>query len=63
MPMDLQILMILVLASTFLITDELLTRIGIKLGCKESNKFFNYLNKKKGEKYAHSLVTITGLVF
>ena len=59
--MSLQILMIIALGSTFLITDELLTRIGMKIGCKESNNFFNFLKKKKGENYAHFFVTVAGL--
>ena len=59
--MNLQLFMILALGSTFLITDELLTRIGLKIGCKESNNFFNFLKKKKGDNCAHFLITIAGV--
>jgi hypothetical protein len=52
--------MIFALSSFFLVTDELLTRIGLRLGCRESNMFFNFLEKKKGEKVAHLSVTTFG---
>ena len=59
--MNIELLTILVLGLIFLITDEMLTRIGLRLGCKESNRVFNFLKKKKGENFAHSIITVLGL--
>jgi hypothetical protein len=36
-----------------LLTDELLTKVGLKLGCSELNPSFNYL--KKGEECSYSV--------
>jgi hypothetical protein len=60
MILNLQIVLIFGLDLSLLVTDELLTRIGLELGCKESNMLFNYLNKKKGKNWAHGLITLLG---
>jgi hypothetical protein len=60
MVITLQAILVFALSSFFLITDELLTRIGLKIGLKESNRFFNFLKEKKGEKVAHLSTTILG---
>ncbi len=51
-----------VIAVSAIMTDELLTRVGLKLGCKETNRVFNFLNKKRGEQFAHFIVTLAGIV-
>jgi hypothetical protein len=43
-----------------LLVDELLTKIGLKMGCRERNRVFNFLTKKIEEKYVHCLLTVTG---
>jgi predicted membrane-bound mannosyltransferase len=53
-------LVIFMIAASSLITDELLTRIALKLGCKEMNLFFNLLKRKMGEEYVHTLITCMG---
>jgi hypothetical protein len=58
----LQTILLSILASSSLITDELLTKIGLKLGCKESNVLFNFLRKKIGEKHTHLLLTLFGFL-
>lgn len=50
-----------ILSVTALIMDELLTKISMRLGCRETNPLFNFLVKKKlKEKYVHLLFTIIG---
>jgi hypothetical protein len=49
-----------VIAVSALITDELLTKVGLKLGYKELNPLFNFLRKKMEDKYAHGILTLTG---
>jgi hypothetical protein len=52
----------LILAVTIseLVIDELLTKTGLKLGCGETNPFFNFLKKRMKERYAHAFLTIAG---
>jgi uncharacterized membrane protein len=48
------------LGITALVLDELLTKIGLKLGCVEHNRFFNFLKKERGERCAHTFLTLVG---
>lgn len=43
-----------------LLVDELLTKIGLKMGCREQNRVFNFLTKKIEEKYVHCFLTVVG---
>ncbi len=51
-----------VMAILALVTDELLTRVALKLGFRETNRLFNFLNKKRGERFAHFVVTSIGIL-
>jgi hypothetical protein len=57
---DLVSVLALIVGVSAIITDELLTKIGLKLGCGERNPVFNILRKRMGEKYVHALLTVAG---
>jgi len=44
-----------------IVTDELLTKAALNVGCREVNPFFNLLRKKIRERYAHSVITLLGI--
>ncbi len=50
-----------ILSVTALILDELLTKISLRLGCKELNPLFNFLvQRKMKEQHVHLLFTVIG---
>jgi hypothetical protein len=58
---DLVAILSLVVGISALVTDGLLTKIGLQLGCKETNRLFNLLIKKIGERFAHLSITLLGI--
>jgi hypothetical protein len=50
-----------IIAVSAIMTDELLTRVALILGFKETNRLFNFINKKRGEQFAHFIVTLVGI--
>jgi hypothetical protein len=55
------ILLVFIIGASSVIVDEILTKIALRLGCKESNPFYNLLKKKIEERSAHALITIMGI--
>ena len=55
-----QIILVLVIANSLILTDELLTKAALKMGCREMNLFFNFLKGKIGGRLAHFTLTVTG---
>jgi len=58
---NLDSILIFGIACMSIVTDELLTKVGLKMGLKENNQVFNFLIKKIGERFTHALLTVGGV--